>query len=72
MLIHQFGGSILVITGSSAKAAAVEKSKRDPSTVDRTARRTLSEQLRIDMVNNGATFRRRYFRLKIAVVWGAR
>ncbi|WP_353069732.1 hypothetical protein RBB75_04685 [Tunturibacter empetritectus] len=69
MLIHQFGGSILVITGSSAKAAAVEKSKRDPSTVDRIARRTLSEQLRIDMVNNGDNFPTPLLQVEEAAVW---
>jgi hypothetical protein len=38
MPVHQFGGSILVIVGRSARAAAVRKNKRDANTVDRTGR----------------------------------
>jgi hypothetical protein len=38
MPVHQFGGSILVIVGRSARAAAVGKNKSDANTVDRTGR----------------------------------
>jgi hypothetical protein len=38
MPVHQFGGSILVIVGRSARAAAVRKNKRDANTGDRTGR----------------------------------
>jgi hypothetical protein len=38
MPVHQLGGSILVIVGRSARAAAVRKNKSDANTVDRTGR----------------------------------